>query len=105
MKRKYKILNRVLSAITDYYSPVKVILFGSTARGDDVPSSDFDIVVIAESNKSFMERLKESATSVPYANVDILIYTPEEFETMRQVENQFIANILKEGKVVYEQKK
>jgi len=94
--------NEILSRIIEYYSPKIVILFGSKARGDDVSSSDIDILVIAESDKSFIERLKESVVSVPYKNVDILIYTPMEFETMVQIENQFITAVLKEGKIIYE---
>jgi predicted nucleotidyltransferase len=96
---------KILPTIIDYYSPLKVILFGSKARQDDVPGSDLDIVVIAENNKTFLERLRESVTAVPYPNIDILVYTPREFEIMSQVENQFITTVLKEGKVVYESKR
>lgn len=98
-KRK---LNKILEKIIKYYSPKKVILFGSMARCDNVYSSDVDIMVIADSDKSFIERLKESVFSVPDDNVDILIYTPEEFATMIKVENQFITNVIKEGKIIYE---
>lgn len=98
-----KLKNDILPKIVNYYSPKKVILFGSVARGDNVYSSDLDIVVIADSNKSFKERLKETIHSMEFENVDILVYTPEEFDTMVRVENQFITNIVKEGKVIYEQ--
>ena len=36
--------------------------------------------------------------------VDVLVYTPEEFQRMIEWENPFIENVLKEGKIVYEKK-
>ena len=83
--------------------PEKIILFGSTARGDDDEYSDIDLIVIKHTDKSFVQRLVEAGSyvSLPF-HVDNFVYTPEEIEAMIQEENSFIESALLEGKVIYE---
>ncbi|HEU4343987.1 MAG TPA: hypothetical protein VFU31_20725 [Candidatus Binatia bacterium] len=40
----------------------------------------------------------------PGVHADILVYTPQEIRAMLEEENPFIAQALKEGKLVYEAK-
>jgi uncharacterized protein len=68
------------------YDPERIILFGSRARGDADEYSDYDVVVIKKTDRPFVERLQEM---VPYLvqfdrAAEILVYTPEEFEAMRE---------------------
>ncbi len=85
------------------YDPEKIILFGSTARGDTDAYSDIDLIVIKGTDKRFVQRLVEAGSylSLP-ARVDIFVYTPEEFESMIEEENPFIQGALKDGKTIYE---
>ena len=80
----------------------RIAVFGSYARGDEKPGSDIDIIVVYQTEKKFMNRLEELYLSwtLPKA-VDILAYTPDEFEQM-QKENFFIQDAVKEGIVIYE---
>ena len=84
------------------FDPQRIIIFGSFAREDWDEMSDIDVIVVYRTNKSFLDRLKELYLSwdIPKA-VDILAYTPEEFEHMFQ-ENFFIQEALKTGEVLYE---
>lgn len=87
------------------YQPHKVILFGSVARGDADAESDLDVIVIKETDESFVERLEAMAKLCPPGvHADILVYTPEEIRTMVEEENPFITQALREGKLVYEAK-
>jgi predicted nucleotidyltransferase len=97
---------RVVECIKKY-EPEKIIVFGSYARGDIDEESDLDFVVIKETDKRFLERLIEVAKLIDndLGQVDVFVYTPEEFQRMIEWENPFIENVLKEGKVVYESKK
>ena len=80
---------------------LKIILFGSAVRNELGLMSDIDLVVIIESNKSYIERSVEIYKKIQPIQVDLLIYTPYEFNHMSK-ENLFIQHILKEGKLIFE---
>ncbi len=105
-KRKIKLdceLERVVSRIKDL-GVQKIILFGSLAKGQISFSSDIDLIVIKETDKRFIKRLKEVYSHVkPKTAVDILVYTPQEYRYLL-MENEFIKDISKKGTVIYEQK-
>jgi predicted nucleotidyltransferase len=84
------------------YEPERIILFGSQARGDADEYSDYDLIVIKRTDRPFLERLQEM---VPYLvefdrPAEILVYTPEEFESMRETGLGWM--VQKEGILLYE---
>jgi len=84
--------------------PQKIILFGSRARGDARADSDFDVLVIKESNEPRYRRsvpLYVALADVP-AEVEVLVYTPEEVEEWRQVPQAFVTTAVREGTTIYE---
>ena len=84
------------------FKPERIILFGSHARGDTDPTSDIDIIIVYQTDKSFMDRLEELylAWNIPTA-IDILAYTPDEYQAMK-AGSAFIQDISKEGILLYE---
>ncbi len=85
------------------YDPEKVIPFGSRARGEDDPCSDIDLVIIKETEQRFLDRIASVYEVLqPARAIDVLVYTPDELERMRQEGNPFIEKVLQEGMVVYE---
>ena len=84
------------------FDPEKIILFGSLARGKWDELSDIDLIVIYQTDKTFLHRMKELYLSWSIAKaVDILAYTPAEFDQMMN-ESSFVAEAVKEGEVLYE---
>jgi uncharacterized protein len=81
-----------------------VYLFGSMARGTADPYSDVDLVIVADTKRPFVERFKDfmDLLKVSPSAVEMLVYTREEFNRMRDCGNGFIQNVLKEGKIIYE---
>ncbi len=83
---------------------LKAILFGSIARGEPSPYSDVDLILVLRTEKRFFDRYEGLDTDLhkafPHAPIEALIYTPEEMERMRQ--RRFIADALREGRVIYE---
>ncbi|MCJ7443667.1 MAG: nucleotidyltransferase domain-containing protein [Methanotrichaceae archaeon] len=75
-----------------------VLLFGSMARGDQHSGSDIDLIVVRETDKKFLDRLDEFYDDAQEA-MDVLVYTPEEFESMRN--RPFVKKALAEGMVLY----
>ncbi|HXF65060.1 MAG TPA: nucleotidyltransferase domain-containing protein [Caldilineaceae bacterium] len=96
-------IRRYLSVLQEHVQPERVLLFGSLARGDTDTWSDIDLVIVKETDKRFLDRIKEMMQLLrPQVGVDILVYTPAEFARLSQ-ERAFIRNeIVGRGKVLYE---
>ncbi len=94
-----------VAEIVEAVNPVRVILFGSTARGGEGPDSDLDfLVVLDEIEQTKKARLMASirrAISAPVA-VDVFVTDPTECERRRDVLGSFHYWPLREGEVVYE---
>jgi len=83
---------------------LKAVVFGSLASGDGTRRSDLDLIVVVSTNKRFLDRyddlLSEISRAVPGRDVDLLIYTPEELDSM--AERPFIRQALQQGVTIYE---
>lgn len=97
-------LKKICATIVKYYNPQKIILFGSAATGKLNGRSDLDILIIKNTNKPFLQRLKEVAFMCNYEEpVDFLVYTEQEWKDMINSHNYFAEReIFKKGKVLYE---
>lgn len=83
------------------YKAEKIILFGSYAYGEPGPDSDFDFLVIKDTNKPMRERNVEARLLIKaLVPVDIFVLTSDEFEEYK-VSNYFVKEIAEEGKIVY----
>jgi len=95
-------LGRFLEFLRTHYAPQRVILFGSLAEGRLQPDSDRDLVVVMPSSRPFLERIGEMLERFrPRVGMDLLVYTPEEFE---EIQNRpfFREEVLAKGVVLYE---
>jgi len=80
----------------------RIYLFGSCARGEADDESDVDLVVIHDTELPFFDRLRQAAACAdPDWPVDILVYTPAEFETMRRQGNAFAELVVDEGVLLH----
>ncbi|MGQ9626367.1 MAG: nucleotidyltransferase domain-containing protein [Anaerolineae bacterium] len=95
-------LARVIEALKEY-DPERIILFGSQARGEEDSYSDLDLVLIKETQERFLDRLEKVFELVqPDFALDVLVYTPEEWDRMKDEGNPFVEMVLTEGKIIYE---
>ena len=84
------------------YQPQAIWLFGSAAAQQLRADSDIDLVILKDTDKSFWERLIEVYYLLkPRHPVDILVYTPEEWEDMAE-RDFFRAEVITKGKLLYE---
>lgn len=96
-------VRRVVAAA---HSPVKVIVFGSYARGDATDASDLDLMVIERDVRDAGEemiRLNDAVAGLDLG-VDILVYSEEEFEKRRGWRSTPVYWAAREGKVLYERR-
>jgi predicted nucleotidyltransferase len=96
-------LNKIVRQLKSRYHPETIILFGSLAKGSGRAQSDIDLVVVKRTQKPFMDRLREVALlHHARVGVDILVYTPEEWERLQREGRQFIVDeVLGKGRVLY----
>jgi predicted nucleotidyltransferase len=85
-------------------TPVKVILFGSYARGDANEGSDLDFLVVEQNIPDPAEEFLKlhRAASGCGTGVDILLMTESEFEMKRNWWTTPVYAAAREGKVFYE---
>ncbi len=96
-------LERIKNILSAQPNVLRVVVFGSFARGESGERSDLDIVVIQETDKRFLERVDELYQLIlPRLDVDLLVYTPEEWRSLRN-NRTFAKRIQKEGRTIYEQ--
>ena len=102
----YRDLEYIVEKLRNKYKLVGVVLFGSRARGDYKPWSDYDVLIIGIFEKPYLERLRDvletlSDTSIP---VEPHPYTVEESMDMLLKGNPMIIDALSEGIVLYKTK-
>jgi predicted nucleotidyltransferase len=87
------------------YDPVKIILFGSHARGEAGPESDIDLLVVlpeVANKRQAAVAIRRAFTDLPVPK-DIVVTTPEEIARRGDVVGTVLRPALREGKVLYEQ--
>jgi hypothetical protein len=80
----------------------KVIAFGSVARGEPDEWSDLDLLIVADTARPFLERFKDFAGIYDvWPRLDLLIYTPAEFQRMVAEDNPLVLQAIEEGVVLH----
>ena len=96
-------LDRYLALLLEHIAPEKVILFGSLAQDEVQPWSDIDLVVVGHTERRFLDRTKEMLRLLrPRVGLDVLVYTPDEFEQLCRERPFFQQEIVEKGQVLYE---
>lgn len=77
----------VLPRLVERFHPSTVLVFGSRARGDALKHSDLDVLIVAEAFRGmpWLDRPVRVAVDCDIRfGVELLCYTPEEYERKRQ---------------------
>jgi len=91
-------------ALVEAFNPERIYLFGSYARGDAGPDSDYDLMMIVDSSDQPQYKRSQAAHGVlarfPTAK-DILVWTRDEFDKRIHLKASLPATILREGVLLY----
>jgi predicted nucleotidyltransferase len=83
--------------------PDKIVLFGSAARGEMGPDSDYDVLVIKGGKYNHWRLLTRIYRCLPgTAAVDVVVATPADVERYRDTHCLVYCPAMREGKVVYD---
>lgn len=96
-----KELESIKNQIVKLYTPEKIILFGSLAKGVVNQNSDIDICIVKDTEN------KRELISDIYINIDssypfdVILYTSEEWGYNIKDKSSFAYRIFKEGRLLY----
>jgi len=104
-RRVRALLPKLVKTVAKGYQPEKIILFGSYASGSPTEESDLDLLIIKETRQPFFRRLvmvrrlvSDVRRGYPF---DPLVVTPSELKRRLAKGDQFFADILTRGRVLY----
>ncbi len=95
-----EIVDRLVAA----YHPERLYLFGSQARGDAGPDSDYDLLMVVPDDASEARRRSGLAYDVLWGTgtaTDVIIWEKSRFDRRAQVVCSLPATVLREGKLIY----
>jgi predicted nucleotidyltransferase len=97
-----EIVAKYLSLIKSIKAKIKAIyLFGSRARGDEKPYSDYDLLfVMKEKDRKVVDSLYDAVMEILLETgkvVSLKIFKEEEFNRLSAIPTPFMSKILKEG--------
>jgi predicted nucleotidyltransferase len=98
------ILADIVRRIVRAAKPEKIVLFGSAARGEMGPDSDYDVLVIKGGKYNHWRMLETIHRGLrgKDAAVDVVLATPEVIERYRHSFCLVYCPAMEEGKVIYE---
>jgi len=102
--RRDPVLDEIVRRLISAYDPERVYLFGSAARGEGGPDSDYDLLLIVPDDAP-AERLRarrgyEALWGLGVA-VDVVIWRRSAFDARASVPTSLPATVLREGIVLH----
>jgi uncharacterized protein len=99
------VLRLITETIVDRCRPRRIVLFGSRARGEAGPDSDYDLMVEMESALPIPERAMaiDRLFGLRDWSMDVFVFTPREIVEMRHRVGTLVHAIEHASVAVYEQ--
>jgi len=100
-----QITRQIVNKLRCDYSPQKIILFGSYLSDSPHSDSDIDLLIIKDTNERFIDRWVAVRKILSDPNrkvaIDTFVLSPLEVSERLNRGDQFLADIIKRGKVLY----
>jgi uncharacterized protein len=98
------LLTDVVRRLVEAYRPERIYLFGSMARGNAGPDSDFDLMVIVPDSappELQRSRLAYRALRGTGTAADVVVWPKASFERRSRVPASLPATVVREGVLIY----
>jgi predicted nucleotidyltransferase len=98
------VIPEVVRRLVEVYHPLRVYLFGSTARGDAGTDSDYDfMVVVSDDAPPELQDCSLGYRALSGLGIakDILVWTRKEFDKRLHLKASLPSTVVEEGKLLY----
>jgi predicted nucleotidyltransferase len=98
------LLAEVVRRLVEAYKPERIYLFGSKARGDEGPDSDYDLLIVVPDDAPPDRRRSRLAYEVLRGTgtaADVLVCTRSYFEPRRGLNASLPGTVLREGRLLH----
>jgi predicted nucleotidyltransferase len=97
------LVQRTLQRLVRAFSPERIVLFGSYAKGTVHDRSDVDLLVIAnvDGSPGFYQRRARELAADCFPPVDVVLATPAEVAAAGRAKSPFLLSVLGSGVTVY----
>jgi uncharacterized protein len=98
------VLAKIVQRLADKFHPERIYLFGSKARGDSGPDSDYDLMMVISIADEPRYRIAQRALNLFWElgiAIDILVWTVESFDSKLDVVSSLPSTVIREGKLLY----
>jgi predicted nucleotidyltransferase len=98
------VLGEIVRRLVEAYQPERIYLFGSVARGDAGPHSDYDLLVVVPDDappQRRRSRLAYEALRGTGVAADVPVCTRSYFERRRTLKASLPGTVLREGRVLH----
>lgn len=99
-------LPEVVERVVERFDPLRIVLFGSLARGETNRDSDIDLLVVFdhvewENKRELTVDIRRAIAGVPVP-ADVVVTDVDEISRQGHIVGTVLRPALREGKVVYE---
>jgi predicted nucleotidyltransferase len=97
-------LDEIIRRLVEAFQPERIYLFGSKARGETGPDSDYDIMVIVPDEappERKQSRLAYQVLRGTRTAADVLVWTRQAFNSRLHLPASLPATITRQGKLLY----
>jgi len=98
------VLSEVVRRLVEAYNPECIYLFGSVARGESGPDSDYDIMVIVPDDAPPELRRSRAAYVALWGTgvaSDVLVWTASQFDSRLHLAASLPATVVREGRLLH----
>jgi len=98
------LLAEMVRRLVEGYHPERIYLFGSTARGDAGPDSDYDLLIVVSDDVPASRRSPDLGYAVAEGlprSGDFLVWTRHRFDSRLHLKASLPSTVLREGKLLY----
>ena len=97
-------LARIIRRLVAAYEPEQIFLFGSRARGDAGPDSDYDLLLVVPDHATPERKRSKLAYRVFWGTgtaADVVVWTRSDFDSRVHLAASLPATVMREGKLLH----